>query len=58
MWGNIFKYSIGYMQQQGDQHEMGRHILNGGQGTTGPYGAGPVFTVRIRVYFRVQSEFV
>jgi len=54
----FFKYNIGYMQQPGDRTWNVGQILNGGQGTTGPAGDGPVFIVRIRVYFGVQSDII
>jgi len=37
---------------------MGTHLFNEGKGTIGPAGDGPVFIVRIRVYFGVQSGFI
>ena len=51
--GNIFNYNIGCMQQPGAKYDMGTHIWNGGRAPLAPSGDGPVFIVRIRVYFGV-----
>jgi len=57
--GNIFKIQYWmYAATEGPNVTWGHMFLNGGRALLAAAGDDPVFIVRIRVYFGVQSEFI